>query len=135
MKNKSFFLIAILLMVMGSTINAQENKDIYTPELLWKLGRLNDLRVSPDGKTLLFTITYYDVDANKGNTDIYTLPVNGGSMKKITDTPISEQNPRWRPDGKKIGFLFEDQIWEMNPDGSDKKQISHIEDEITAFVY
>lgn len=135
MKNKSFFLIVILIMVMGSIINAQENSNIYTPELLWKLGRLNDLKVSPDGKTLLFTITYYDTKANKGNTDIYTLPVNGGSIKKITETPISEQNPNWRPDGKKIGFLFEDQIWEMNPDGSDKKQISHIEDEITAFVY
>ncbi len=133
MKNKIFLLSLIFTFQMITTAKAQSKT--YTPELLWQLGRLNNVRVSPDNQTLLFSITYYDVEANKGNTDLYILPVKGGNMKKITDTPLSEQNPCWTPDGKKIGYIFEDQVWEMNPDGTDKKQVSKVEGGITGFIY
>ncbi len=120
---------------MASIMKAQEKSGIYTPELLWKLGRLNEVSLSPDGKTILFSITYYNVEENKGNADLYVMSAKGGKMKKITETPSSEYNPSWRPDGKKIGYLFEDQLWEMNPDGSSKEQISHIEGGIGGFKY
>lgn len=135
MKNLKNFLTIILLFNFMLIMQAQEKTKIYTPELLWQLGRLNNVSVSPDNQTLLFSITYYDLESNKGNTDLYTLPVKGGKMIKITDTPLSEQSPIWRPDGKKIGYIFENQIWEMNPDGSDKKQLSQIEGEVSGFMY
>ena len=133
MKIKVLLLSLILSFHMITTVNAQSKT--YTPELLWQLGRLNHLCVSPDKQKLLFSISYYDVNANKGNTDLYILPVKGGNMTKITETPLSEHSPCWRPDGKKIGYIYEDQMWEMNPDGSDKKQLSHIEGGITGFAY
>ena len=134
MKIKSFSLI-LLLITMVSITKAQEKTEIYTPELLWKLGRLNDVKVSPDGKTLLFSITYYNVAENKGNADLYTMPVKGGKYTKITNTKTSEYNACWRSDGKKIGYLFEDQLWEMNPDGSDNVKISNVDGGISGFIY
>lgn len=117
---------------------AQE-KNIYTPELLWKLGRVSEINVSPDGKQILFGITYYDVNANKGNRDLYVMPLTGGTYKRLTTTDVSEYNAIWRPDGKKIGYLApvdgQMQIWEMNPDGSENKQLSHIEGGIDGFKY
>jgi len=45
----------------------------------------------------------------------------------------------WRPDGKKIAYISTEsgsaQIWEMNPDGSNKKQITEIEDGVNGFAY
>ena len=47
--------------------------DRMTPELLWSMGRLGEVECSPDGQTLLFSITYYDVAENKGNSELYTM--------------------------------------------------------------
>jgi dipeptidyl aminopeptidase/acylaminoacyl peptidase len=127
----------IVILFTVTTVFAQ--KKALTPETLWKLGRVSEIQVSPDGKTILFGITYYDVKENKGNRDLYTLPVSGGTPSKVTDFPGSEYNGIWRPDGKKIGFLSANggsmQVWEMNPDGSDKKQVSDISDGLNGFAY
>ncbi len=132
---KKYF-TAILIFAISINLNAQ-NK--LTPELLWKLGRVSDVQLSPDGKTILFGITYYNLEENKGNRDLYSIPVSGGKPKKLTDTKGSEYNAVWRPDGKKIAYISAEsgsvQIWEMNPDGSGKKQISNIEGDINGFAY
>jgi dipeptidyl aminopeptidase/acylaminoacyl peptidase len=113
--------------------------DVMTPEVLWSFGRVGDIQLSPDKKTLLFGISYYSIKDNKGNRDLYTLDLKSEAMSRITETPFGEYNAQWRPDGKKIGFLSAQsgsmQLWEMNPDGSDKNQISDIEGGITGFKY
>ncbi len=110
-----------------------------TPELMWKMGRVSDLQLSPDGTTLLFGVAYYDLAENKGNRDLYTLPVSGGVPLKITEFKGSDYNARWRPDGQKIGYLStssgEPQLWEMNADGSGKVQVSNIEGGVNEFAW
>ncbi len=51
-----------------STLLAGER---MTPELLWKLGRIGDVAVSPDGTTIAYTVTHYDLEANGGKADLY----------------------------------------------------------------
>ncbi|MFA6924842.1 MAG: S9 family peptidase [Bacteroidales bacterium] len=113
--------------------------DLITPEVLWAFSRINDVTVSPDKKSILFSVTYYDIPMNKGNRELYTMSIDGKDKKQITHTAANENNPLWRPDGKKIGFISAEsgssQIWEMNADGSDRKQISNIENDITGFKY
>jgi dipeptidyl aminopeptidase/acylaminoacyl peptidase len=113
--------------------------DRMTPEVLWSFGRLSDPQVSPDGATVLYGVTYYSIEKNKGNRDLYTVNIDGTGPRRLTTTPENEFNAIWRPDGKKIGFLSSAggsvQLWEMNPDGSGKKKISDIEDGITGFKY
>ncbi len=113
--------------------------DVMTPEVLWTFGRLGEPAVSPDGKQTAYTITYFNIEENKSYRDIYLINVDDRSVNKLTDTPEREFNIQWRPDGQKIGYLSpvsgSVQIWEMNPDGSGKKQISNIEGGITGFQY
>ena len=115
------------------------NQGKLTPELLWKLGRVSDVQVSPDGKTVLYGITVYNLAENKGNRDLYTIPVDGGVPKKVSDFKGSEYNGIWRPDGQKIGFISGEsgsmQMWEMNPDGSNKKQITELPEGMNGFAY
>ncbi len=51
-----------------STLFAGER---MTPELLWKLGRIGDVAVSPDGTAIAYTVTHYDLEANGGKADLY----------------------------------------------------------------
>ncbi len=113
--------------------------DVMTPEVLWTFGRVGGAQVSPDGETVLYQVTYYNIEENKSYRDVYTIPIDGGEAKNIMNTPEKEFNALWRPDGKKIGYLSAKsgsvQIWEMNPDGSGNKQVSDIEGGISGFKY
>nr|WP_319512493.1 S9 family peptidase [uncultured Draconibacterium sp.] len=115
------------------------SSDVMTPEVLWSFGRLGGATVSPDGTQVLYTVTYYNIEENKSYRDIYSIPVAGGEAKNLTNTASNEYNVVWRPDGKKIGYLSSAsgsvQLWEMNPDGSDMKQVSEIDGGIFGFQY
>jgi dipeptidyl aminopeptidase/acylaminoacyl peptidase len=114
-------------------------KGILTPEILWKFGRLGGVQVSPDAQSIVFTITRYSMDANRGVTNIYTIPVNGGEPLDLTTNATNDFSPRWTADGNRIGFLStrsgSTQLWEMNPDGSNPKQLTNIEGGINTFSY
>ena len=81
-------------------------------------GSWMNLDASPDGLTLAFDLL----------GDIYTMPVSGGTPKRIADGLPFETQPRFSPDGKRIAFTSDrgggDNIWIMNADGSDKRQMS-----------
>ncbi|MEI6576516.1 MAG: S9 family peptidase [Bacteroidota bacterium] len=110
-----------------------------TPELLWKLGRIGEVSLSPDGKQVLYGLTYYDKKANKGNTNLWILPTSGGDPKQLTDFNGPESNGLWTPDGKKIAFLSSkggsSQIWETAPDGTFMSQISKVDGDISGFQF
>lgn len=126
---RQILILTILLFV--SHIWAQSDR--MNPELLWSLGRISLYDISPNGKTILFGVTNYDVPENKGSRDLFTIPVKGGEPTQITNTPGSESEAQYRPDGKKIGFMKAGKMWEMNPNGSDAQQVS--EEEMGSFKY
>ncbi|NOX46359.1 MAG: S9 family peptidase [Chlorobi bacterium] len=119
--------------------NLKLTSDLMTPEVLWAFGRVGGQEVSPDGKTVFFGVSYYSIEQNKGNRELYIMDVDGENLKQITHSPKSEFNAVWRPDGLKIGFLTAEsgsvQLWEMNPDGTDRKQVSSIDGGIIGFKY
>jgi len=132
---KKLFLLSICLFA-GYCVMAQEN---LTADILWKLARVSEPRVSPDGKWVIYGVRNADVAANKSTNIIYKLDVKGGAPVAITEASDNANSASWRPDGKKIGYLSAStgdmELWEMNPDGSDKKQVTHIKDGIDLYEY
>jgi dipeptidyl aminopeptidase/acylaminoacyl peptidase len=116
--------------------NAQEK---LTPELLWKLGRVGNPVVSPDGKTVIYEVKRYDLAANKGTNFIYSITPSGGTPVQLSDEKDNAQDVKWRPDGKKITFLSASsgdmQLWEMNPDGTGKTKVSAVAGGISGYKY
>src|SRR4051794_37215858 len=59
---------------------------------------------------------------------LWTLPMDGGTAKQITDTYVDPSFPDWSPDGKRFAFQSYQggnyHIWSMNPDGSDLRQLT-----------
>jgi dipeptidyl aminopeptidase/acylaminoacyl peptidase len=115
------------------------DSDIMTPEILWAFGRLGDVRVSPDQKKILYGVSYYSVKEDKSNRELFVMDLDGKNKKQITTTAQGEYAAKWRPDGKKIGFLTavsgSMQLWEMDADGQNRKQVSDVKDGITDFLY
>ncbi len=86
---------------------------INTDEGTWM-----DVDVAPDGKSIAFTLL----------GDIYTLPIEGGTPKRISEGLSWDVQPRFSPDGARIAFTSDrgggDNIWVMNADGTDKRQVT-----------
>ncbi|MFC6222839.1 prolyl oligopeptidase family serine peptidase [Hymenobacter artigasi] len=126
------FLGALALLPLAAAAQTPPPSAVLTPEKLWQLGRLGEMQVSPDGKTVAYTVTKYNLAENKGNADIWTVPVAGGTPKKLTDTPGSENTLNWRPDGKLTFISGEggtDQLYVMSADGSGKQKLSDFPDQ------
>ncbi len=109
--------------------------DILTPEVLWSFGRLGDVQVSPDESKLLYGVSYYNIEQNKGNRELFVMNADGTNKQQITHTSFGEYNAVWHPDGKRIVFLSAEsgamQAYAMNADGTGKKKISSVEGDIT----
>ena len=82
-----------------------------TPEMLLSLGRLSDPQLSPDGKTILYGVSYTDIAANRSVRNLYTIPVAGGTPTPLTMDGKSISNARWSPDGSAVWFLQDGQIY------------------------
>jgi Tol biopolymer transport system component len=98
--------------------------------------------ISPDGKTIVFTSN------RDGDLNIYTMDINGRNVKQLTDGLGYEGGAFFSPDGKQIVYrayhpktpeeiarykdrlaknLIEPanfEIWVMNADGSNKRQVT-----------
>ncbi len=96
----------------------------FTPEVMWKMGRVGAQKLSPDGSSLVFTITYYDMAANSGSTGLYLMPADGGEVVRLVEKGSS---PAWNKDGSRIYYVADGQVWSIAPDGSDKEQLTDIE--------
>ena len=128
---KKFLSAALVLLPLALAAQTGPNA-VLTPEKLWQLGRLGEIQVSPDGKTVAYTVTKYNLAENKGNADIYAVSVAGGAAKKLTDTPGSENTLNWRPDGKLTFISGEsgtDQLYVISADGTGKTKLSAFADQ------
>ena len=85
----------------------------FTPEVMWALGKMGEKAVSPDGKQIAYTVTYYDMDANRGNAEIYLIPAEGGEATQLTTTDESEFNLVWQ-DAKTLLFCRNNKIQSMD---------------------
>lgn len=116
-------LFASLFVAIG--VFAVQAQSTFTINDLINVKRVGDPQISPDGKTVAFTIGVVDKAANRTVNRIYTIGIDGSKQKDIT-TGGSSSSPRWSPDGKLIAYVAGGQIWVMKPDGTDKKQITKI---------
>lgn len=117
-------------------LSLQLNAQTLTPETLWKLGRVSDPQVSPDGKMVLYNVRTFNLADNKGASDLMLIPVAGGTPVNLTNSADDESNARWSADGKTIYYLSSkggNQVWSMDAMGNNKTQISNTGNDISAF--
>ncbi|MEQ8310962.1 MAG: amidohydrolase family protein [Sphingopyxis sp.] len=99
-------------------VNAPPGMTTRTVPIAVDEGSWMNIDVAPDGRTIAFDLL----------GDIYTMSIDGGTPTRIAEGLAYEHQPRFSPDGTRIAFVSDrgggDNIWIMNRDGSDKRQLS-----------
>lgn len=109
--------------------------DRMTAETLWAMGRIGGATASPDGKTIAYQVGYYSVKENKSHQMLYTVSADGKLQRTLTNTAASETDAAWINGGKRIAFLSKGQLWTMNADGSDRRQLTKSDIDIEGFKF
>ncbi len=117
---KRFF--ALLILLFATQIYAQKHE--MTVEDMWKMKRIGSTSLSPKGDFIAFSVTSYNMDENKGNTDIWIVKLEGNQVKPILNSEKNESSPVFHPDGKRIFFQQDEQIFSCDYEGKNVKQIT-----------
>ena len=127
---------------------AEKQARVFTPEVMWKMGRIGSSSVSPDGKEVLYALTYYNMAENKGYTSLYVMPFGEPEKaRQVTNNTGKDNSPAWGVNPKTgaqcIYFLSNrgndskgeatQQLWTVSPEGGDMRQLSAVNGGITGF--
>lgn len=146
MKKTTLLLATVALLFGGSFANAQNTvkdqnatfkvgSDLMTPEALWAMGRIGGATASPDGKQVVYQVGYYSVKQNKSQQMLFVMDADGKNKRQLTTGQQSETDGAWIAQGRRIAFLTGGQLWSMNADGSDRKQLTNSSVDIEGFKF
>ena len=99
---------------------------VMTPEIMWKFGRLGSFALSPDGFTVLYTVTDIDLQTEARRTNIFKTSSEGGTSVQLTSD--GGNSPQWINNGKSIAYVSRNKLWTMNADGTDQKEVTGLSD-------
>jgi dipeptidyl aminopeptidase/acylaminoacyl peptidase len=148
MKRISLWFMLIVLLAVSCNTKQQSSEQIIgpssikvengtlTPEVLWALGRLGQVAVSPNGQQIAYTVTYYSVEQNRSNSEVFIMNTDGTNNTQITKTSAHEFNLAWVTDSK-LAFISTEgetaQIWTMDTKGNNRRQVSNFPSDINGF--
>jgi len=81
---------------------------------------------APDGHRVIFQA---DRDGPVGNTELYSMAMDGTDLRRLTTYPGKDDWPTWSPDATQIAFArgpspYANEIYEMKADGSDTHEVT-----------
>ena len=141
---KPFILAAALLTASAGSLNAQEKvnigksnitlkSDLMTPEALWAMGRISAYAPSKGGQKIAYQVGYYSVKENKSHHVLYMMNADGTGQQLLTTDAENETDPSWV--GDRLAYLRGGEIWTMNADGTDRRQLSHTDGSVEGYKF
>lgn len=125
-----FTYLFMLVFLFGFARQPQAQTEVFTATTMWNMKRAVALDVSPNGKQSVFTITDYDIESDKGETNIYLIDNQNGDIRQLTFTG-KDASPVWSPDGQQIAFVSRrndgpGQLFVLPLNGGEAKQITDL---------
>lgn len=117
--------------LMGGGVSAQSGRAPLSAETMWKLQRVGEPSLSPDGKQAVVAVTRYDLEGDRSLTSLYLIPTDGGrGTRQLTSGEGNDISPVWSPDGQWIAFVSRrpgdtaSQIYVIPPDGGEARRLT-----------
>ena len=109
---------------------AQQSQHM-APETMLSLARVGASALSPDGKTVVYSVGFPSIKDNKIRTELFTISSDGSARRQITQGVAGVHGARWIQQGRRISYISSEsgapQVWTMAPDGTDRRQVTNIE--------
>ena len=133
-------MLARLLPLLASAAMLFAQKRPFDFNAMMELRRISDPQISPDGRTLAFTVQSVDMEANRKPVQIWTVALEGeGQPRQITHEGMDNERPRWSPDSSRIAYVSDrggsSQIWLMDPDGGNPKPVTNLSTEAGGVLF
>jgi dipeptidyl aminopeptidase/acylaminoacyl peptidase len=114
-------LVVTAIIVCSAAIQGQEaGKHVITVDDLLRMHRISEVQISPDGKSVAYTLGTPDMDANRNPSNVWVVSTSNGEPMQLTQSG-HDSSPVWSPDGKTIAFLSsrsgESQVYLLPMDG------------------
>ena len=111
---------------------------VMSPEVLLAFGRISEPKLSPDGSTILYLVSYTSIEENRSCANLFVCNVDGSERTQLSRFGKSVSNARWSADGSKIYFIYDGQICEAKYNNvkrslGKKKTISRIPEGVSGF--
>lgn len=130
---KTFLVVLCLCLSLFSGAWGEESKNhkLLDIETFMEMESVGNPAVSPDGKQIIFTRTWVDKVADRYNSNLWIVDVEGKRLRELTPGNWRDSSPFWSPDGKKIAFISDrdgtSQIHVMWLDTREVAQLTHVE--------
>lgn len=131
--------LAALLALPLCYVSAAENRQPFSVEDLVRLERVSEPTLSPDGKTVVFTLRETDIAANRGRQDLWSLDLatKGAQPRRLTSSPENDNAPEWASDGRYLYFLStrngSSQVWRLANAGGEAQQVTDLPVDVGSF--
>ena len=115
---------------------ARKRRNI-TAEDLYQFNTVSEVRISPDGKNVVYTVQRVDRKTEKKYTNLWVVSTKNGEARQFTSGDQHDGSARWSPDGRQIAFLSDRadiekpaQIYLIPFMGGEAQRLTQIEGEI-----
>jgi dipeptidyl aminopeptidase/acylaminoacyl peptidase len=119
-------LLFIFLICLTTITNLAQQKHAMTVEDMWNMKRITSFDLSPDGRNIIFAATAYDMEKNKGNSDVYMINSDGRFLHAIKNSESGESSPKFSVDGNKIAYEYKGNIWLCDLEGNNNSQLTDL---------
>src|SRR5690606_36437164 len=130
MHNRPTVAVFFLAVLVAGPVFAQQRP--LTAETMWSLKRLGEPAISPDGRLAAVPVTHYDINENKGFTDLWLFSLPDGQARQLTSDAAPDTAPVFSPDGKRIAFVSkrdadtQNQIYVIPTDGGEARRVTNV---------
>jgi dipeptidyl aminopeptidase/acylaminoacyl peptidase len=102
MREKGVWLLVLMLIPAAGVFG---QKRAFTIEDLYRVKGVSDIQVSPDGKSVMYTLTTSDLPRAKRVSHIWVMDIDGRNARQVTQSEKGENSARFSPDGTTILFV------------------------------